>query len=292
MPYSGTEDTGPWRKLESLKVEPAPNMLSVDTEDWPDTSCVSDVHYLLELFSKAHAKATFFVLRSVAQREPELIKIIDREGHEVASHGGTHEQLYKKTPGAFLEEMRQATNILSDITGKAVLGYRAPHFSIFKGTYWALDVLAESGIKYDSSIFPFSGSRYGVPDFPRCPVRIHLNHGAIIEVPLSTVRHFSRNWPVSGGGYFRLLPYIFIRRAVHVVNENGIPFVVYCHPYEFFPGRLSGQSWIKEFGPIKAKLKEIKFNLFRKSMRGKLSRLLEEFKFCSFKESLKDEITE
>ena len=292
MSHSEKKEDCSWHKLEQLKVGPTSNMLSVDTEDWFDTSCVSEVHYLLELFGKARAKATFFVLRSVAQREPELIKRIDREGHEVASHGGTHEPLFRKTPETFLEEMKQATNILSDITGKHILGYRAPHFSIFEGTFWALDVLAESGIRYDSSIFPFAGPRYGVPDFPRSPVRIHLNKGSIIEVPLSTVHHFRRNWPVSGGGYFRLLPNAMIHHAVQEINRESIPFVVYCHPYEFSRARLSGRGWIREFGPLKAKIKEIKFNLFRKSMRNKLTRLLEEFRFCSFKEALKNDITE
>ena len=279
-------------KVEPLQLESIPNMLSVDVEDWHGTSCANEVHYLLELFSKARAKATFFVLRPVAEREPELIRRIDYEGHEVASHGGTHEQLFKKTPQIFFEEMKQSIDILSAITGKKVLGYRAPHFSIFEGTYWVLDVLAELGIKYDSSIFPFAGPRYGVPDFPRYPVHIHLERGSIIEVPLSTVHHFHRNWPVSGGGYFRLLPYVFIRRAVREINGESIPFVVYCHPYEFSVYRLSYRSQIKELGWLRAQMKEVKFNLFRKSMRRKLSRLIEEFKFCSFKGALGNEVTE
>jgi polysaccharide deacetylase family protein (PEP-CTERM system associated) len=277
--------------VEPLQLESIPNMLSVDLEDWHGASCVPETNYLLELFSQARAKATFFVLRAVAEREPELIRRIDYEGHEVASHGGTHEQLFKKTPQIFFEELGQATDILSGITGKKVLGYRAPHFSIFEGTYWALDVLAELGIKYDSSIFPFAGPRYGVPDFPRYPVHIRLERGSIIEVPLSTVHHFRRNWPVSGGGYFRLLPYTLIRRAIREVNREHIPFVVYCHPYEFSASRLSYRDKVKELGWLKAKMKEIKFNLFRKSMRRKLSQSLEEFRFCSFREALGNEIT-
>jgi len=285
-----TETDSTW-KLELLRLESMPNMLSVDVEDWRETNCVSEVHYLLELFNKTCTKATFFVLRSVAEREPELIRRIDREGHEVASHGGTHEQLFNKTPQMFLEELRQAIDILSDVTGKKVLGYRAPHFSIFKGTYWALDILRELGIKYDSSIFPFAGRRYGTPGFPRHPVRICLEKGAIIEIPLSTVHLFRRNWPVSGGGYFRLLPYALIHRAVREVNGNGIPFVVYCHPYEFSAYRLSCRSRIKELGWLNAKVREIKFNLFRSSMRLKLSRLLEQFRFSSFREALRNEIS-
>ena len=134
MQYSAKETTEHLLKLEPLQIEPSSNILSVDVEDWIGTSCVPDVYYLLELFSNARAKATFFVLSSVAEREPELIRQIDREGHEIASHGGTHEQLFKKDPQTFHDELKQATDILHTITGKKVLGYRAPHFSIFKET--------------------------------------------------------------------------------------------------------------------------------------------------------------
>jgi polysaccharide deacetylase family protein (PEP-CTERM system associated) len=278
-------------KTESLQLRFIPNMLSVDLENWHENSCEPEVDYLLNLFSTFRAKATFFVLQTVAETEPGLIKKIDNEGHEIACHGGTHEQIFKKNRQTFFEEIKQSIGILSAITGKKILGYRAPHFSIFEGTYWALDVLSELGIKYDSSIFPFAGPRYGVPDFPRYPVHVHLERGSIIEVPLSTVHHFHRNWPVSGGGYFRLLPYALIRRAVREINREGIPFVVYCHPYEFSVYRLSCFHDIKELGWLRAQMNEIRYNLLRKSMRRKLSHLIDEFTFCSFKEALGNEFT-
>jgi polysaccharide deacetylase family protein (PEP-CTERM system associated) len=259
-------------------------------EDWPGTRCRPEVVYLLELFKKHNAKATFFVLGPAAEKDPELIKEIDRQGHEVASHGGTHEQLFNKTPGQFYDEMSKNLEMLRNITGKTVLGFRAPHFSIFEGTYWAFDVLVRLGIKYDSSIFPIKGPRYGVPDFPRGAVRVYRNNDSIVEVPLSTLQGFGRNWPVSGGGYFRLLPYCMIRRAVKTVNGEGLPFIVYCHPYEFSPDHLRCHPALWRVGYFKAQKTEVKFNLFRNSMRRKISGLLDEFNFCPFKEALRNEI--
>ncbi len=276
--------------LEPIKLDTSTNILSVDVEDWPGMSCRTEVVYLLDLFKKHGAKATFFVLGLVAEKDPGLIREIVQQGHEVASHGGTHEQLFKKTPELFHEEMSRSLEMLRDITGRAVLGYRAPHFSVFEGTYWALDVLIKLGIKYDSSIFPIAGRRYGVPAFPRGAVKITRGRGTIIEVPLSTVRRFGRNLPVSGGGYFRPLPSRIIRRAVCAVNRDGFPFVVYCHPYEFAFHRLQCRPHLWHTSRLKSKLIEIRFNLFRKSILKKLSNLLGEFHFCPFAEALKNEI--
>ena len=186
----------------------------------------------------------------------------------------------------FRDEMIKSITLLTSIVGKPILGFRAPIFSIVEKTYWALDVLMEVGIKYDSSIFPISGIRYGVPDFPRGAVQIKRGNSSIIEVPLSTVRGFGKNWPVSGGGYFRLLPYPLISLAAKVVNRDGFPFVVYCHPYEFHKERLRYSNKIFSSNWLKTRKREMKTNLFRKTIRNKLSKLLDEFPFCSFREAL------
>jgi polysaccharide deacetylase family protein (PEP-CTERM system associated) len=288
-PAPGTDPSSPGR-LEPLAVPCTPNVLSVDLEMWHETSCAAEVSFLLDLFREKSARATFFVLASTAQKEPALVRRIAAEGHEVASHGWDHEPLYGKAPRQFREEVRRATDTLADLAAGPVVGYRAAFFSIRRENYWTLDVLAEAGIRYDSSIFPISGPGYGAPDFPRGPVRVERAGGVILEFPLSIVRGLGRNLPVSGGGYFRLLPYSLIRRAVAAVNRDGLPFVAYCHPYEFREERLRWPPGPSLRGRIRAAALEQKFNLFRGGMRAKLSRLLEDFRFSSFSEVLRDEL--
>ena len=267
------------------------NLLSVDLEPWPGGSYREEALFLLELFRRKKATATFFVLSCIAEEDPDLIRQIDAEGHEVASHGRSHQPVYDVTPEGFREEMKEAVGLLADVLGKPVLGYRAPIFSIIPSSWWALDVLLDLGIQYDSSIFPFRGRRYGFPGFPRQAVRIPLRDRSIIEVPLSTVHRCGMNLPVSGGGYFRLLPYAFIHQALKTVNAEGLPFVVYCHPYEFRQQTLRVPRGFDGLGYWKRRLLETKANLFRSTMRPKLAKLLDQFRFCSFREALSDEIT-
>ncbi len=275
---------------QEITLSPNTNILSVDLELWQGTSCRAEAQYLLELFRNKKVKATFFVLNAVTKKEPDVVKQIASEGHEIASHGCNHMQLFKMTPEEFRDDLKRSIEQLAEIVDKPIIGYRAPHFSILEKSYWALDILIEQGIKYDSSIFPIAGRRYGVPNFPRGAIRIQRGCNSIIEVPLSTIRRLGKNWPVSGGGYFRLLPFHMIRRAVKEINLEGLSFVAYCHPYEFSQRRLRCIRDAAILGYWKTKKKEIKTNMFRKSMRGKLSKLLDEFRFCSFQEALSNEI--
>jgi polysaccharide deacetylase family protein (PEP-CTERM system associated) len=272
-------------RLEPIPFSPDTNVLSVDLEMWDEESCAGEAAYLLDLFRAKGARATFFVLGSVALREPDLIRRIASEGHEIASHGWDHEQIYKKSPKQFLEEMRCSFDTLSTLVGAPIAGFRAPHFSIDADTYWALDALAEIGFKYDSSIFPFAGPRYGVPGFPRAPVRILRNGRSLLEVPLSTVRAWGWNIPVAGGGYFRLLPRALIERAVQAVHEDGLPFVLYCHPYEYRAERLLVAPFPGFLGRTRAVVTEAKWNLFRQTLRGKLARVIGESAFTSIREA-------
>ncbi len=275
----------------AVSLSPDFNLLSVDLEPWAGGSCREEALFLLELFRRKKATATFFVLSCIAEEDPDLIRQIDAEGHEVASHGRTHRPLYDVTPDAFREETEEAVGLLAHLLGKPVLGFRAPMFSIRPNTWWALDVLLDLGIQYDSSIFPFRGRRYGFPGFPRQAVRIPLGDRSMVEVPLSTVHRGGMSLPVSGGGYFRLLPYAFIRRAFKTVNAEGRPFVVYCHPYEFRRRPLRCPRGFDGLGYWKRRRLETKANLFRSTMRPKLAKLLDQFRFCSFREALSDEIT-
>lgn len=276
-------------EVEPLALAPGTSLLGVDLEDWADGSCRDDALFLLDLLAARRVRATFFVLGLVARREPELVRRIAAAGHEIGSHGWDHEQVFRKTPERFRAELTRSFETLSALVGHPIAGYRAPHFSIGPATYWALDVLADVGFAYDSSIFPFAGPRYGVPDFPRSPVRLHRNGRRLVELPLSTVRAMGRNVPVAGGGYFRLLPGRLIERAVRAVHADGLPFVAYCHPYEFrreplvYPRTTPGA-----LGGARAALLGAKFNFRRGSMPGKLARLLERFPFTSFEAALRD----
>jgi polysaccharide deacetylase family protein (PEP-CTERM system associated) len=174
-----------------------------------------------------------FILGKLAERFPYIVKEIQAEGHEVACHGYAHLQVIQQSPDEFLADVRRGKDLLEQITGVKVTGYRAPDFSIVRSTLWALDVLVEAGFEYDSSIVPGRLPRYGIPGWPVFPVRVDLGQGRnIVEAPLATVRALGRDWPVGGGGYHRLLPGFASRYfARHVMNVA--PFVFYCHPYEF-----------------------------------------------------------
>jgi polysaccharide deacetylase family protein (PEP-CTERM system associated) len=275
-------------EVEALRVAAGASILCVDLEDWGTESCGDDALFLLDLFARAQARATFFVLGEVARREPHLVRRIAAAGHEIACHGWDHDQIWRKAPERFRAELTRAFETLSALVGRPIAGYRAPHFSVGAGTWWALDVLAEVGFAYDSSVFPIAGPRYGVPGFPRGPVRIRRNGRQLVEVPLSTVRAAGRNLPVAGGGYFRLLPYPLIERAVRAVHSEGLPFVSYCHPYEFRREPLVHPRLPGPLGAARAALLGAKFNLRRQTMRDKLARLLERFPFTSFEDALRD----
>jgi len=290
-PQSTATPAVPTPSYAPIALGPHVNLLSVDLEPWAGRFCPDDAFFLLDLFRQKGATATFFVLASVAEEHPDLIRQIDAEGHEVASHGRTHRPLYAVTPDAFRKETAEAVGLLADVLGKPVLGFRAPLFSVMPGTLWALDVLLDLGIQYDSSVFPFRGRRYGYPGFPRQAVRVSRGDRSIVEVPLATVRRCGMNLPASGGGYFRLMPYALIRRALEAVNAEGRPLVVYCHPYEFRRRPLRCPRGYEGLGFWQRRLLETKANLFRSTMRPKLARLLDQFRFCSFREALRDEIT-
>lgn len=285
---STTAPSNPYR-VTPLALRRCVNVLSVDVEHWYHLSCVPSTLDLLDLFDEHHVQATFFILGKVADQHPDLVREISARGHEVASHGWSHTPLYQLTPEQLRDEVVRTAQLLNAITGQPVIGFRAPVFSISRETYWALDILAECGVRYDSSIFPISGPRYGIADFPRGPVRYAHNGCSLVEIPLSTVRVCGINLPVSGGGYFRLLPGGLIRHLVRRVNRAHVPFVTYCHPYEFDRRVLLHQLPFSPFGWWGARRDEFKTNMFRHSMRGKLARLIRAFHFTSFKELLSHE---
>jgi len=228
------------------------NALSIDVEDyfqvsalashfprsrWDEQPCrvEANVDRILAMLHEYGAKATFFTLGWVAERYPKLVRLIVMEGHELASHGYQHERASDQTPQMFGADVALAKAVLEDIAGVEVCGYRAPSFSIGARNLWAHDVLYENGYLYSSSIYPIAHDHYGMPDAPRFPWRLP---SGLLEIPVTTVRCFGRNWPAGGGGYFRLLPYPVSRWSIRRVNRSDRrPSVFYFHPWEIDPGQ-------------------------------------------------------
>jgi polysaccharide deacetylase family protein (PEP-CTERM system associated) len=236
---------------------------------------------ILALFERAGVKATFFTLGWVAERSPELVKRIAAQGHEVASHGYSHQLIYNQTPDVFKEETRRSKAILEDILGAPVTGYRAASYSITNQSRWALDILAEQGFTWDSSIFPVHHDRYGMPGTPRWPHRLTTDKGfELAEFPLSTFKLPGYTLPIAGGGYFRLFPYWFSRYGLGSINRQGRPFVFYLHPWEVDPDqpRLD-VKWFSRFRHYN--------NLDVCEQR--LARLLSDFRFTTMSQVLESE---
>jgi polysaccharide deacetylase family protein (PEP-CTERM system associated) len=229
------------------------NAMTVDVEDyfqvsafdgvvprsrWDQMECrvERNTERLLTILGNAGVRGTFFVLGWVADRYPALVRAIAAGGHEIASHGYAHRLVYDTTPAQFREDIRRSKTVLESACGAAVVGYRAPSFSITQRSLWALDVLIEEGFQYDASIFPIHHDRYGIPDSPRHPYWIHRQSGSILEVPASTTRLGTQNLPVAGGGYFRILPYGWTRWGIRRINtRERRPAVFYMHPWEIDP---------------------------------------------------------
>lgn len=227
---------------------PVTNALTIDFEDWYQGLEISYSEWdrfedrivaagdkLLQILDEGNAKATFFMLGYVAEKHPDLVKRIESEGHEIGTHGFSHTLIYNQKPTLFKEELTRAIKFLEDLIGKKVLGHRAPFFSITKDSLWALDILGELGIKYDSSIFPILNYRYGIADAPRFPYTIEREKYKFIEFPISTLKLPGFTMPISGGAYFRIYPYQLTKQAIKSVNRSGKPVTFYLHPWELDP---------------------------------------------------------
>lgn len=191
---------------------------------------------LLSIFHDAGVKATFFVLGWVAERFGDLVSRIASEGHEIASHGYAHRLIYDQTPLAFRDDVRRAKHLLEEVSQQRVNGFRAPSYSVTPRTLWAIDILIEEGYTYDASVFPIHHDRYGIPLSPRYPYILSSRSGTLVEAPASTVRFGPINFPVGGGGYFRLLPYAWTRLGIARINRTeGRAAIFYLHPWEVDP---------------------------------------------------------
>ncbi len=227
-------------------MNPAPFIMTVDVEDWftssvdlfseagdahggaPDPSVERNTLRCLELFERHGSKATFFILTTVAEKYPDLIREMERRGHEVGIHAYKHRLLYKLTPGEFEEDLKRSIDILRGVGVKNLLGYRAPYWSVTRKSWWALEILQRHGLKYDASVFPIRRRLYGVPDAPTEP---HEIRPGLWEYPPATVRFCGVNVPIAGGGYLRMLPFWWIELMIRRARGRR-PLLFYVHPYE------------------------------------------------------------
>lgn len=244
----------------------------VDRSAWDQfpNRVTASTYRVLDLLANYNVKVTFFILGWVADRYPELVRMIAAGGHEIATHGYWHELVYRQTREEFAVDLRRSLDAIGvALPGVPIAGYRAPSFSITEQSLWALDVLDSHGIEYDSSIFPLSAhDRYGMKDASRFASKTGRG---VWEFPVSTIRLGRQNWPVAGGGYFRLYPLWFTRKAIRHLNGQGHPAVIYLHPWEFDPDqpRISDAPWLSRFRHY--------VNIDKTADR--LRRLLEEFEF-------------
>jgi polysaccharide deacetylase family protein (PEP-CTERM system associated) len=219
-------------------------------DKWP-SRVEANTHRLLELFNKANIKITFFILGWVAERYPELVKAIHTQGHEIASHGYSHQLIYRQDPVVFREETSKSKQILENLIQVPITGYRAASYSITRNSLWALDILAELGFTWDSSIFPTRHDNYGIPGSPEEPYWIITKNGAkLLEFPLTTAKVLGQSIPAAGGGYFRQYPYLLSRWLFERASLNQTkPQIFYLHPWEIDPDqpRVPNASWFSNF---------------------------------------------
>jgi polysaccharide deacetylase family protein (PEP-CTERM system associated) len=244
---------------------------------------VRNMHWFLELFAEFDTKATFFVLGCVAKSFPKLIQEIAEQGHEIASHGFSHMEVFRLSREAFRAEAADSKKLLEDVASVQVRGFRAPAFSIMRETAWALDILAEERYDYDSSVVPFKGRRYGWPGFSKGICKIDLPKGSqITEVPLPTFQFMSMRFPVAGGGYFRLFPYAFTSFAIKSFQKRVGPVVSYFHPYEIdLRNILSDLEEVPAYTRYKALAYHKTQVAGRRTVEKKLRKLLKEFTFTT-----------
>jgi polysaccharide deacetylase family protein (PEP-CTERM system associated) len=224
---------------------------SIKREDWPLMRCrvEHNVARILGLLDDAGIHATFFTLGWIARRYPTMVRQIVAGGHELASHGDAHLRASDQTPAEFAHDVSTSKQVLEQISGQRISGYRAPSFSIGAGNLWTLDALLAAGYRYSSSIYPIRHDHYGMPNAPRFAFYPNGEQG-LLELPISTVRLLRRNLPAGGGGYFRLFPYALSRSLLRHINfHDRQAGIFYFHPWELDPDqpRQSGLGLKTQF---------------------------------------------
>jgi polysaccharide deacetylase family protein (PEP-CTERM system associated) len=265
------------------------NAMTVDVEDYFQVAALADAidrsgwdqirlrvedntDRILDIFAEADIRATFFVLGWVAERRQQIVRKIVDAGHELACHGYSHKLIYDQDRSDFASETIRAKEILQEISGKPVHGYRAASYSITARSLWALDIIAEAGFTYDASIVPARHDLYGIPGAKVSPYRLDLENGmSLMEFPPSTINILGHDMPIGGGGYFRIFPYAFSRWGMRKINDSRQqPFAFYLHPWEIDPDQPRVRTnWKSRFRHY--------HNL--RQFEPRLRRLLGEFQF-------------
>jgi polysaccharide deacetylase family protein (PEP-CTERM system associated) len=197
----------------------------------------STTRWILDCLAERSILATFYVVGEIARHNPALVRAMSEAGHEVASHSQEHRRLHRLNSASFRADLRRSKETLEQVTGKPVVGFRAPTFSVTRETAWAVDVLAEERFLYDSSVYPVWHDRYGVPDAPRTPFWLAGRSHSILELPPATLRVGGSQLAVGGGGYFRLFPLFLMQKGIGQLTRgsHAAPAVLYFHPWEFDP---------------------------------------------------------
>lgn len=277
--------------MQSKKTELV-HIMCVDLEEWYDINLASgidkvnaekrvkeNVDILLKIFDRENVKATFFVVGSIAEQYPEMLKLIRSRGHEIGCHSYAHKLIYEQSPEEFRKDTVKAKSIIEDIIGEDIVSYRAPSWSITKKSFWALKILQEEGFKYDSSIFPFENFLYGVKDAPEgiYSTQKYNEQTNMIECPPSVIKIGKFVVPYSGGTYIRFLPYVFVKLFININSKNGRASVVYIHPWEID----------KNTPRIKMRIRDRIITYFGINRNfKKLNNLIRDFKFDSMKNCL------
>ncbi|MBW2568319.1 MAG: polysaccharide deacetylase family protein [Deltaproteobacteria bacterium] len=269
------------------------NILTVDLEDWfhicgvekfiPETSwpelesrVAANTVKILDVLSQKKVSATFFVLGFIAEKHPDLISKIEKAGHEIATHGYAHRQVYTMTPDMFRQDLIKAVRIITQITGQPVKGYRAPEWSIRDDSLWALDILQKEGFEYDSSMTPLP--IIGNQNYSKIPYRLTLDEGQLWEFPPMVGSTPFVNFPLGGGWGLRVFPYNLIRFTIQKLNRQGQPAVIFFHPREFDRNNPSIRLPLAKKFVLNARVERTE---------KRLERLLDDFSFTSVSNVLK-----
>jgi polysaccharide deacetylase family protein (PEP-CTERM system associated) len=250
---------------------------AIGQERWPacEMRIVDNTRRLLDLLERFKVEATFFVLGWIAERVPFLIREIGKAGHEIACHGYSHTLLTRMTADSFRSDVQKALDVTAPLADAPIIGYRAPTFTITRATMWAVDVLKDRGMIYDSSVYPIGHHPdYGMPD---APLSIYRHENSLIEVPISCVEILGQCVPCGGGGYFRLFPYRVFRKMLKACNSAGRPAIFYVHPWEIDPGQPRVSI------PL---VKRFRHYLCLDKTFDRLQMLLEDFRFTSIRNLL------
>jgi polysaccharide deacetylase family protein (PEP-CTERM system associated) len=263
---------------------------TVDVEDWYQSSIdfdapiservVRNMDRLLLVLDECGVKGTFFVQGRVAETFPRLVGSLVEQGHEVQAHGYSHRPLYSMDRAALRGEVERAKKTVEDASGTPVTAFRAQDFSVLARNLWALEVLADVGFRFDSSIFPMRSRHYGIPGWHVAPHRLRLAAGAsLLEVPVAVWGAGRLRFPVAGGGYFRVLPKRLLLQALRSISRDR-PAIIYCHPYEFNPQELD------DYREELPRMLRASQNLGRGSFAERMRTLLTRLRFGRFDDVL------